>query len=517
MRDTLPVIVLLIVGSTALGSGCGSEPGHGHSHGGGHDHGGGQDHGEEDGISIARTRFTDTHEMFVELDAPVAGQPYAYHAHVTRLDDNHAATEGTLELRFEADGFVVETKTDPAPARQGIFAATAAAPAKPGAYDLRLIYANGSERADWSLGSVEVGSTEPVAHPDEPEGEIAFLKESQWQVPFRVELPVVAPIAKPLILPATVGVDPRESAVLPAPTRGLVLWGHEGTIPVEGMAVLAGDILGALVPSGSAEHYARLQAGAQTARVDLGVAEQELARVQRLVEEQLLPEKRLFEAQARLENAKSQQTSAYRQLSGSRGVGVPIRAPRDGVITRMGSQHGTSIDAGSPLLTIGSQDTIVIRGQLLGRDTAYLGEVSWAAVQRGDWPEPKDLLAAGGAVLTQALVVDPATMASPVTAWVPDPMGLRPGDLVELSLGVGTGEPHLTVPRSAIIELNTKPVVLVMRTGESFSRVPVTLGPADASRVAVLSGLQPTDRVVAVGGFDVHVASLGGALESHRH
>jgi cobalt-zinc-cadmium efflux system membrane fusion protein len=120
-------------------------------------------------------------------------------------------------------------------------------------------------------------------------------------------------------------------------------------------------------------------------------------------------------------------------------------------------------------------------------------------------------------VLTQTLVVDPDTMASPVTAWVAEPMGLRPGDLVELALGVGTGEPQLTVPRSAIVELNTRPVVFVMRTGESFSRVPVTLGPADAHRVAVLSGLGPDDRVVVVGGFDVHVASLGGALESHRH
>jgi membrane fusion protein, heavy metal efflux system len=495
-----------------LGPGCGSDPGHGHSHGGG----GGHDHAEDGGVTLARTRFTGTHELFVELDAPVAGQPYAYHAHVTRLADNHAATEGTLELRFEADGFVVETKTDPAPARPGIFAATAPAPGKTGTYTLRLLYSQGDERAEWSLGDVVVGSTEPVEHLEEPHGEITFLKEAQWQVPFRVERPVTAAIAKPLTLPATVDVDPRASAVLPAPTRGLVLWGSEGTIPVEGTAVLAGDDLGRLVPSGSAEHYARLQAGAQTARVDVGVAEQELSRVQQLVAEQLLPDRRLLEAQAKLETAQAQQTSAYRQLSGSQGAGVPIRAPRDGVITAM-ARHGTSIEAGAPLLTVGDPASIVIRGQLLGRDTAQLGDVSWATVQRGDWPAPKDLLAAGGAVLTKAIVVDPDTMASPVTAWVPDPMGLRPGDLVELSLGVGTGEPQLTVPRSAIVELNTRPVVFVMRTGESFSRVPVALGPADAHRVAVLSGLGPDDRVVVVGGFDVHVASLGGALESHRH
>ena len=60
-------------------------------------------------------------------------------------------------------------------------------------------------------------------------------------------------------------------------------------------------------------------------------------------------------------------------------------------------------------------------------------------------------------------------------------------------------------------------VVFVQRTGESFARRRVQLGPADATFVAVQSGLSEGDRVVVEGGFDVHVASLSGALESHRH
>jgi hypothetical protein len=82
---------------------CGGHPAeHGHSHGGGDghgdgDHGGHGGHGDGEGESIAVTRWTESHELFVELDAPVAGKPFAYHAHVTRLVDNHAADSGTLQ------------------------------------------------------------------------------------------------------------------------------------------------------------------------------------------------------------------------------------------------------------------------------------------------------------------------------------------------------------------------------------------------------------------------------------
>lgn len=484
---------------------------HGHSHGAEAE----QAHGEEAGESIARTRFTETHEMFVELDAPVAGHPYAYHAHVTRLADNHAATGGSLELRFEQGGFVVETHTDPQPARRGIFAGTAPAPSEPGTYRLKAVYTSGEERAAWDLGEIRVGDEEPIPHQPEPEGEVAFLKEAQWVVPFAVALPVEQAIAPPLTLAAVVEVDPRASAVFAAPAEGVVVWGDGGTIPVEGLAVTAGQVLGHLVPGGSDEHYARLQAGAETARIDVAVAEAELDRVEALVADGLLPEKRLLEARAAVETARAQRTASARQLGG--GTAVPIRAPRDGVVTRLLASHGADVEAGAPLLSVGGGEAIVIRGHLLGRDLGTLDPVSWATVQRGDWEEPKDLLALGGRVLTERVVVDPSTMSAPVAAWLPGRAGLRPGDLVELGIGVGTGERHLTVPREAIVEVDTRPAVFVMVSGETFARRPVVLGPADAERVAVVSGLSPDDRVVVEGGFDVHVASLGGAIESHRH
>jgi multidrug efflux pump subunit AcrA (membrane-fusion protein) len=96
-------------------------------------------------------------------------------------------------------------------------------------------------------------------------------------------------------------------------------------------------------------------------------------------------------------------------------------------------------------------------------------------------------------------------------------VGLVIGDLVELSLGIGDPIPRLVVPREAIVETSSQTVVFVQDSGESFSRRRVELGEADAIHVEVLSGVAEGERVVSLGAFDVHVASLTGSLESHKH
>lgn len=130
------------VACLALAVGCD----HGdHEHGDAHDHGHGDAHGdhEEEGPPpVAITRWTEGHELFVELDPPRPGQPVGYHAHVTILDGFQAVTKGTFTVRYlEGDRVVAETKADGV-ARAGIF--TPEAPAPPaGSYRLIMIFEDG--------------------------------------------------------------------------------------------------------------------------------------------------------------------------------------------------------------------------------------------------------------------------------------------------------------------------------------------------------------------------------------
>jgi hypothetical protein len=64
-----------------------------------HDHAHEQ-HADDGPEPVAITVWTDAHELFVEFPPPAPNKPVRYHAHVTRIGDNHAATEGTFAVRF---------------------------------------------------------------------------------------------------------------------------------------------------------------------------------------------------------------------------------------------------------------------------------------------------------------------------------------------------------------------------------------------------------------------------------
>lgn len=498
-------------------TGCGSPApaGHGHSHGG-HSHGA-SDHGEEaDGTTVAITRWTDGYELFVELDAPVAGQRFAYHAHVTRMADNHPATSGVLSLRFEDDGFAVESHTDAQVARDGIFASQAAAPAEAGRYRLILSYVDGDDRVQWDGGQVEVGADAPVPHEGAPEGEITVLKETQWQIPFAVAPAEARALAPTVHASAVVAAAPEQSTVVAAPVEGLLAWSDR--LPVVGRRVRRGERIAALVPAGAAESWSRLQADLATSRVDLDLAEQELARVEGLRGRELLSERRLEEARAAVDRATAELSASQRRVSAltsERSGAMPIRAPIDGIVVAVGEDHGHKVAAGAPLVTVASGPAVMLEGRVHERRTTELGAVTSVAVHRGDWDQPR--LLPDAVVLTERLVFDAHRLSAPLTVLADDPAGLSIGDLVSLEVAVGVPEPRLAVPRSAVVEINGQDVVFVQQTGESFTRRRVALGVTDPTHVEVLSGVEPGDMVVVEGGFDVHVASLSGALESHRH
>jgi membrane fusion protein, heavy metal efflux system len=500
---------------------------HGHDHGtDGHDH----EHAphaaaaEEEGPSLAITRWTERYELFVELPAPVSNKPVPYHAHVTRLSDFGAVTEGTFKVRFKTGDNVVKEATQVGVKRPGIFVFESPAPGA-GSYQLEMVYEHGGQTDVFDCGSVAVADKPTAPDAELPGGAITFLKESQWKIPFGTAWAELRPMAREVELPAVVEPAGGNQLTVGAPTGGRFFHNPKLSL-AEGTRIKKGDVLGSIAPNVAGDDYSRLQFAVEEARLAVEQTQRELLRVTPLVEQGLLPERRLVELKNELETQQARARSAGGRLGrvdapGGAG-GLPIKSSLDGVISEVAVPNGEPVEAGAPLVRIGGTDHLWARARFVAKPASL-------------WVDPMPLslrlesgarvpLEARGARFVSALpVVDGA---SRVATWIVDvPTGagdsaasdVRPGASVIVSVRIGKPAPALAVPRTALVEINTRPYVFVQLDGEHFEKRLVVPGAADGDFLRIESGLKAGERVVSRGGFDVHLASVMGTVESHRH
>lgn len=484
----------------------------------GHDHAGHDSKEEPDPIAI--TRWTDRYELFLELTPPRPGKPVEYHGHVTRLEGWKPVTEGTFRARFKTPAGVTAEASASAVKRPGIFVFEAPAPAA-GTYSLELVYEHDGAREVFDGGVVAVA--EPAAPaPDEAGDAIAFLKESQWKVPFATAWAEERPIAKEIEIGATVEPAAADQLTVGAPTGGRFF--HNAKLALaEGRRIQKGDVVGWISPTVAGDDYTRLQLNVEETRLARGQTEREIARVEPLVQRSLLPEKRLIELQNELDTLSTRLRAAEARLGritspGGEG-GVPIRSILGGHVAQVLVPNGAPVDPGAPLVRIGGTDHLWIRARFADRSASALVNAAPAAVRLANG-ERIELDPLGARFLSVLPSVDPA---SRLATWIVDveratsSAGLRPGVTVVLAIRTGAPRTTLAVPRPAVVEINTRPFVFVQVDGEHFQKRPVVLGDTDGAHVEVTSGVARGERIVTRGGFDIHLASLMGTVESHRH
>ncbi len=501
------------------------DEGHGHEHG--HDHGSAPAE-EEEGPSLAITRWTDAYELFVELPAPRPGKSVAYHAHVTRLDGFVAVTEGTFKVRFKTAGSVAKEAVQTGVKRPGIFVFESPAPAA-GTYVLEMAYELGGKTDTFDCGSVTVAE-KPAAAEEDPASTITFLKESQWKIPFATAWAGERPLASEMELAATVEPAATDQLTVGAPTGGRFFHNPKLSL-AEGLQIKKGDVLGSVAPNVAGDDFSRLEFAVEEARLARDQIQREIERVEPLVEQKLLPERRLVELKNDLETQNAKLGSAGGRLGrvtapGGHG-GLPIKSTLEGVVSQVLVPNGEPVEAGAALVRLGGTEHLWIRARFVAKPSSLFVDPKPTAVRLPNGQRvPFDAIDAR--FLSGLPVVDPASriatwivdVAPPAAAAGPRPAGfseLRSGGTVVLAVRFGKSESRLAVPREAVTEINTRPYVFVQTDGEHFERRAVTVGREDGPWVEIVSGVTKGERVVSKGGYDIHLASLMGTVESHRH
>lgn len=522
-RPSLVLLSFVFASSGVFACKPGGEAAHDH----GHDHGAAAEEAEP----LAITRWTERHELFVELPAPLPGKPVPYHAHVTQLDPWKAITEGTFRVRFRTPSGVAAETSIQGVKRPGIFTPEGPAPAA-GTYSLEMVYENEGRTDVFDCGSITVSDPPPAPEPESPGSTITFLKESQWKISFGTAWAEERPLAREIELPATVEAAATDQLTIGAPTDGRFFHNPKLSL-AEGFRIQKGDVIGSIAPTVAGDDFLRLQLAAEEARLVTAQTEREIARVDPLVKQGLLPERRLIELKSELDTSGARLRSAQGRLGrvtapGGAG-GLAIKSTLGGLVAQVLVPNGEPVLAGAPLVRIGGTNHMWIRARFPARPASLFAGAKPTSARLPSG-ERIELEPKGARFLSSLPVIEPE---SRVATWIVDidPLTepkrapgeegsldeLRPGASVVLSAQVGEPRRVLAVPRQAVIEINTRPFVFVQVDGEHFEKRAVTLGDADGAFVAITSGVTKGERIVTTGGFDVHLGALMGTIESHRH
>ncbi|TAK38644.1 MAG: efflux RND transporter periplasmic adaptor subunit [Lysobacteraceae bacterium] len=470
------------------------------------------------------THFTPQAELFVEFDPLVAGAKSTFAAHFTRLSDYKPVTTGTVEVILSGGNAPTERFRVGAPRAPGIFAPTVV-PRATGRRQLALVLAAPGLQSRHELGEVVVHADAAAAlkagpAPGAAEGEIGFLKEQQWTTDFALEAVRPRALRESVSAPATIRAAGDGAAEVVATVPGTLR--ATGDFPALGDRVARGQTLAMLVPRlATGTDAASLQAELAAARSQAALADAEAARMQRLHAQEAVSLRRLQEALSAQQVAQAQLRAARQRVSllGGGSGGIAVKAPLAGAIARVPVANGAAVEEGDLLFQIVDRRELWLEAHVSEADAARLDRPTGAAFDLPGLDAPVEVHAGdNGRLVGVGSVIDPETRSVPVVFALSAPEArIAINQNVQARVFTGRTRQALSVPAGAVIDDGGQRVVYVMRGGESFSRVPVTLGLRDGDRYEVLEGLQAGDRVVSRGAMQVRLAAATPEAMGHGH
>ena len=223
-------------------------------------------------------------------------------------------------------------------------------------------------------------------------------------------------------------------------------------------------------------------------------AQRDLARVQRLYQQQLAANDQLIAAQKALADAQAA-LAAQTAAGGGRARQV-IVSPIAGVVGQVSAARGQQIAAGGVLAVVVASGGLVAQ---LGVEPNRVAQLSSGQpVRLVSALDPKAAVDSHLTMVGRA--VDPATHQIPAVAPAQS-LGLPLGAAVRGEIAVSTSQ-GLTVPRASVVYDEDGAHVFVVRAGKAHL-APVAIGPEAGDQIGVTGDLHAGDAVVVVGAYQL--------------
>jgi biotin carboxyl carrier protein len=360
----------------------------------------------------------------------------------------------------------------------------------------------------------EEPSSQHHGNHDEEIKSIHFNKEKQVLAGVETVMPEMSEVMERVSVPGIIKADPRYSFTISSTSRGIFSYSASGDLLHEGKLVKKGEILAVIYPVAQQEHWTQIEQAHNLAVVEKEFAQNEYERINDLAQKGVVPEKELLIAKNNLEasaqNLKFAEKRAS-QLQGGREKSIQIKASVSGVLRKIFIKSGMLVESGETLFEIVVPDKLMINGEILKGDIPSGSKIMSVSVKASD---SEMTVITSADIKNRTYTFDYTTKSSEIV-FPFESSGFYIGENVEIILRTGKGVPSLTVTSSSVIEIATRPHLVIMKETEIFEIIQVDAGADDGLKVEILKGLKETDRVVSKGAFEIYAASRTESMDAH--
>lgn len=263
--------------------------------------------------------------------------------------------------------------------------------------------------------------------------------------------------------------------------------------------VKQGQVLASIDRSVQSQQAAALQAQIGVANADLQLSQNELNRALQLVERGFISKADVDRKTATRDSARARVNVANAQVNEirARNARLDIRAPVGGFVLERNVEPGQTVSAGS-----GTLFRLAKGGEM--EMQALLGEADLASISAG---VSATIIPVGsdrsftGQVWQVSPTINPQTRQGIARIALPFDRALRPGGFANVTIKAGAVTAPL-LPESAIQNDREGSYVYIIDKDNKAERRAITLGDVSEKGVAIVAGLNGTERVVLrAGGF----------------
>ncbi len=264
-----------------------------------------------------------------------------------------------------------------------------------------------------------------------------------------------------------------------------------------GQWVSAGQVLATVDRSVQSQTANSLAAQIAVAQADARIAQSNVDRAQSLVGKGFISKADLETKIATRDAANARVRVAQAQLAQQRASNgrLDIRAPAAGLILSRSVEPGQIISAGSgALFHIAQGGLLELRAELSEGDLSQINVGSSAAVTPVGGTQ-----AFNGAIWQMPSVIDPNSRRGIVRIAIPFDKSLRPGGFASATIKAGASTAPV-LPNSAIQTDAKGNFVYIVGKGDKLERRDIKTGEVSDAGVAIVSGLNGSERVVLSAG-----------------